>query len=132
MATTMELHRLPHRYMDEVFNQRKFEVLDELFAPAVLERIKQTAIPFLNAFPDWQGTVEDVIAEGDRVMNRWTGHGTHKGDMMGIPATLKPVKLSGITIFRVADGKIVEEWTHMDTLGLMQQLGVVPSPQQAR
>jgi predicted ester cyclase len=118
---------LPVRYMEELFNQRKFEVLDELFAPALLGRIRQTSVPFLMAFPDWHGTVEDIVVEGDTVANRWTGHGTHLGDQMGLPATGKAVTMTGITIFRVSGNEIVEEWTQADQVGLMQQLGVIPS-----
>lgn len=127
MTATETNKAFPVRYMEEVFNQRKFEVLDELFSAKLLERIRPTVIPFLVAFPDWHGTVDDVIAEGDTVVNRWTGHGAHQSDLMGIPATGKPVTLQGITIFRIAGDKIVEEWTQADQLGLMQQLGVIPS-----
>ena len=117
----------PVRYMEEAFNQRKFEVLDEIFSAELMQRIGPSVIPFLTAFPDWHGTVDDIIAEGDKVVNRWTGHGTHLVELMGIPATGKPVTLTGITIFRIAGNKIVEEWTQMDQMSLMQQLGVIPS-----
>lgn len=126
MTTTAGNKAFPVRYMEEVFNQRKFGVLDELFSAELVERIKQTSIPFLLAFPDWHGTVDDIIAEGDMVVNRWTGHGTHQVDLMGIPATGKAVTLTGITIFRIAGDKVVEEWTQTDQMGLMQQLGVIP------
>ena len=129
MATTISLDRFPHRYMDEVCNQRKFDVLDELFAPEVLARIQQTVLPFIQAFSDWHGTVDDVIVQGDKVVNRWRGQGTHTGNQMGMPATGKAVTITGITIFRVAGNKIVEEWTQMDVFGLMQQLGVIPAQQ---
>ena len=118
---------LPVRYMEEVFNQRRFEVLEELFSADLVGRIRQTSVPFLLAFPDWHGTVDDIIVEGDKVVNRWTGHGTHLADLMGIPATGKSVTLNGITIFRVADGIVIEEWTQADQLSLMQQLGIVPT-----
>lgn len=121
--TNTDLRGLPIRYMEEVFNQRRFEVLDELFDPAILERIRQASIDFLLAFPDWHGAVDDVIVEGDRVVNRWSGRGTHQAELMGMPATGRSAALRGITIFRVAGGKVVEEWTQADLLGLMQQLG---------
>ena len=127
MTSTEFYRNFPVRYMEEVFNQRRFEVLDELFAPELLERIKQTSLPFLLAFPDWHGTVDDIIVEGDEVVNRWTGHGTHQTDAMGIPATGKAVTLTGITIFRIAGDKVVEEWTQADQLSLMQQLGLIPT-----
>jgi steroid delta-isomerase-like uncharacterized protein len=113
--------------MEEVFNQRRFEVLDELFSADLVGRVRQTSVPFLLAFPDWHGTVDDIIVEGDKVVNRWTGHGTHQADLMGLPATGKTVTLNGITIFRVAHGKVVEEWTQADQFSLMQQLGVIPT-----
>lgn len=127
MTTADDMRTYPVRYMEEVFNQRQFQVLDELFAPDLLSRIQQTAVPFLNAFPDWHGTVDDIIVEADKVVNRWTGHGTHTTDAMGMPPTGKAVTLHGITIFRVADGQFVEEWTQADQLSLMQQLGFIPS-----
>ena len=125
--TAIDIKTYPVRYMEEAFNQRKFEVLDEIFSAELMQRIGPSVVPFLTAFPDWHGTVDDIIAEGDTVVNRWTGHGTHLVELMGIPATGKPVTLTGITIFRVAGDKIVEEWTEMNQMSLMQQLGVIPS-----
>jgi len=127
MTTIDTIKTFPVRYMEEAFNQRKFEVLDEIFSAELMQRIGPSVIPFLTAFPDWHGTVDDIIAEGDKVVNRWTGHGTHLVELMGIPATGKPVTLTGITIFRIAGNKIVEEWTQMDQMSLMQQLGVIPA-----
>ena len=125
--TAIDIKTFPVRYMEEAFNQRKFEVLDEIFSAELMQRIGPSVVPFLTAFPDWHGTVDDIIAEGDTVVNRWTGHGTHLVELMGIPATGKPVTLTGITIFRIAGNKIVEEWTEMNQMSLMQQLGVIPS-----
>ena len=125
--TAIDIKTFPVRYMEEAFNQRKFEVLDEIFSAELMQRIGPSVVPFLTAFPDWHGTVDDIIAEGDTVVNRWTGHGTHLVELMGIPATGRPVTLTGITIFRIAGDKIVEEWTQMDQMSLMQQLGVIPS-----
>ena len=85
----------------------------------------------LSAFPDFAPTLEDQIAEGDKVANRVVFHaGTHKGDFQGIPPTGKPVTITAITIDRVAGGKIVEHWIEFDALGMMQQLGAVPAPGQ--
>jgi predicted ester cyclase len=86
---------------------------------------------FISAFPDMKLAVEDEVAEGDQVVTRWVMHATHKGDLMGIPATGRQVAMSGISIDRVAEGKIVEHWGEFDMLGLMQQLGVVPTPESA-
>jgi len=126
MTTTEVYKAFPVRYMEEVFNQRKFEVLDELFTPSILGRIKQNTLPFLAAFPDWHGTVDDIMVDGDKVINRWSGHGTNTASLMGMPPTGKAVTMTGITIFRISGNKIVEEWTEANQLGLMQQLGVIP------
>ena len=75
--TAIDIKTFPVRYMEEAFNQRKFEVLDEIFSAELMQRIGPSVVPFLTAFPDWHGTVDDIIAEGDTVVNRWTGHGTH-------------------------------------------------------
>jgi predicted ester cyclase len=117
---------LPVRYMEEVFNQKKFEALADIFAPPLADSIRMITTGFLSAFPDWHGKVESIVAEGDMVVNRWTGHGTHTAPLMGIPPTGKHVTLEGITIFRVKDGKVIEQWSQGDQLGLMKQLGVVP------
>jgi steroid delta-isomerase-like uncharacterized protein len=83
------------------------------------------------AFPDQKWTIEELIAEGDKVVNRFTWHGTHQGDFLGIPPTGNQVEVKGVVIDRFADGKIADTRILMDNLGLMQQLGVVPTPQQA-
>jgi predicted ester cyclase len=76
-------------------------------------------------FPDWKVTVDDIIAEGDKVVARATGQGTHLGEYMGIPPTGKRIKVSWIAIYRIADGKLAEHWQQIDELGLRQQLGAV-------
>jgi steroid delta-isomerase-like uncharacterized protein len=83
---------------------------------------------FYRAFPDLQVTIEDEISEGDKMTARWTIRGEHRGDFQGLPATGKPVTLTGIAIWRIVDGKTVEEWVEWDALGLMQQLGAIPTP----
>ena len=93
-----------------------------------LDGVKQVFGMFRAAFPDLHFTVEDEIAEGDKVVSRITSHGTHKGDFQGIPATGKHVTQTGIEILRISGGKVVERWGEFDNLGLMQQLGVVPPP----
>lgn len=123
-------------------NQGNWAVFNELFAPNFVlhnasmtmqgrEAGKQFLLMYNTAFPDGIFTIEDMIAEGDRVVVRVTARGTHQGAIMGIPPTGKQITLSGITIFRVANGKIVEQWSNSDDLGLLQQLGVVPMPGQA-
>jgi predicted ester cyclase len=99
-------------------------------APMNREAFVQFQGVFVSAFPDFALTVEDQIAEGDKVANRVVFRGTHSGDFQGIPPTGKRVMVTAITIERVAGGKLVEHWIEMDALGLLQQLGVVPRPGQ--
>ena len=123
--------------MDEM-EKGNWAILDELLAhdyvyhmsgrpkPVTREEYKQFARMFRTAFPDGRMTVEDMIAEGDKVVTRYTSRGTHKGDFMGIPATGKEVVSTGIVISRIAEGKIAEDWEEFDGLGFSQQLGVIP------
>jgi steroid delta-isomerase-like uncharacterized protein len=83
------------------------------------------------AFPDLHATVLDMFAEGDRVASRMELEGTHAGPLMGMPPTGKHVKWTFISLHRIADGKIAEHWNETDTMGLMQQLGVIPPPRTA-
>ncbi len=92
------------------------------------EAEKQLVTMYLTAFPDLHFTIEDLIAEGDTVVARLQVQGTHKGELLGIPPTDKGVTLTAIEIYRLADGKIVEQWVVVDTLGLLQQLGAIPVP----
>jgi steroid delta-isomerase-like uncharacterized protein len=97
-----------------------------------IEEGKRYVSEALTAFPDSRVTVEDVIAEGDKVVTRYTIHGTHRGETEEFgPPTGKQVKLEGITIHRIEDGKIVEEWERYDNLSILQQLGLVPEQQRA-
>ena len=134
--STEENKALMRRWIEAV-NQRNLAVLDELCVPDFvyhnasqtmqgLEPFKQVLSMYLAAIPDVHFTLEDVIAEGDRVVTRQTYRGTHQGKLMGIPPTGKQVTLTGIAISRIADGKVVEQWSNNDDLGLLQQLGVVP------
>src|SRR5258708_38594660 len=92
------------------------------------EAFKQFLSMYLTAFPDLHFTIEDIIAEGDTVVVRFTFRGTHQGDLMGIPPTGKQVVVTGIDIICAANGKVVEEWVNRDELSLLQQLGVIPTP----
>jgi steroid delta-isomerase-like uncharacterized protein len=131
------------RFFEEVCNGRDLAVADELFAanhtyhdpfiptgrgPAGM---KQVIAPYHAAFSDAHWAVEETIATGDTVVTRWTGSGTHDGALAGITATGKRVAVSGIWIHRLTDGTIVESWNNWDSLGLLQQLGVVPALGQA-
>lgn len=81
---------------------------------------------YRSAYPDTHFTVEDQIAEGDKVVTRWTGRGTHQGELMGVAPTGNEVTVRGIEIDRIVGGRIEETWVNYDTSGMMQQLGVVP------
>jgi predicted ester cyclase len=94
------------------------------------EAWKQAHLMFISAFPDMKLTIEDEITESDKVVTRWTMHATHQGDLMGIPPTGKQVTAGGISIDRIAEGKVVEHWAEFDRLGLMQQLGVASGSEQ--
>ena len=94
---------------------------------AGLKGFKEGVSSLRAAFPDLQFTIEDQIAEGDKVATRYTVRGTHQGEFMGVAATGKPVTWSALVIQRIAGGKVQESWLQWDQLGLMQQLGAVPS-----
>jgi steroid delta-isomerase-like uncharacterized protein len=131
------------RWFEKVASEGNMELADELLAPDYVlhfpgfpapvdrEVHKQLVTMFRTGFPDWDEAVEDVIAEGDRVVIRVTGRGTHEGEFQGIPPTGRRVTATGIGIGRIADGRIAESWAAYDALGMMQQLGVISSPEQA-
>ena len=123
------------RLIEEGFNKRNFSVINEMYLDCVYrspvtgeirgEAVKQFFQSVLGAFPDARYTVEDQLAEGEKVATRWSCSGTHKGELMGIAPTGKPVRISGMITDRIVDGKIAEEWSEWDALGMMQQMGVV-------
>ncbi len=130
---------LMRRAYEEVYNQRDLAVLDELCDPDFvyhsasmtiqgLEAYKHFASLLFSAFPDGRFNIEDMIAEGDRVVVRHTFRGTHQGDFRGIPPTGKQVTTTAIVISRIANGKAIEAWFNGDDLGRMQQLGIIPTP----
>ena len=91
------------------------------------EEAKQFVSSFLEAFPDVSFSVEDLIAEGDKVVSRYTARGTHRGETEEFgPPTGRQLEQEGITIHRIEDGKIVEEWNQYDNLSILQQLGLAP------
>src|SRR5215208_6001851 len=94
-----------------------------------IEGLKQFVTMIRSALPDLRITLEDDIAEGEKVASRWRAQGTHQGELMGIAPTGNEVAITGLTIHRIEDGKIVEEWENWDALGLMQQIGAVASPE---
>ena len=125
------------RSIEEIWNQGKLAVIEELYDPNYVGHAppetmkgprgyKDLATKYRTAFPDIHFTIDDLIAVGDKVVMRWTTRSTHKGNLAGLPATGKRVTLTGITITRIAGGKVAEEWTNWDALGMMQQVGAVP------
>lgn len=128
---------LIRRFYDEVFNQKNLAALDELYAPDHIDHTlpaelsvgpqgtKQAIQLMLTGFPDLHVTIEDMVAEGDKVVTRFTTHGTQQGVLGGIPPTGRQVAISTIEITRIADGKIAEDWGLDDRLGMLQQLGLV-------
>jgi steroid delta-isomerase-like uncharacterized protein len=91
------------------------------------EGMRQAAAMFRRALPDWHSEVEQLVAEGDTVVERFTASGTHRGELMGVPGTGKVIVLQGIQMFRVKGDRIVERWGRLDELGLLHQLGLVPA-----
>jgi steroid delta-isomerase-like uncharacterized protein len=131
------------RWYEEVFNAGNLDLIHELFAPNFvdhdpvnplpgLEGVRQVVGMYRGAFPDLHITVEDWVAEGDKVVTRFRAQGTHKGPLMGIPPTEKQVTVTGIDMLGFEHGKISEHWGNRDDLGMLQQLGAVPAPGQVR
>jgi len=129
--------------VEEIFNQGNISLFDELVAPDFIEHeelppgipvgregAKVLFTQLRSAFPDFKAEIEDLIAEGDRVVVRMKWTGTHEGEFMGIPPTGRSISIEVIDIVRFESGKFVEHWGIMDNMGMMQQLGVVPEPEQ--
>jgi steroid delta-isomerase-like uncharacterized protein len=137
--STEQNKALIRRFIEEVLHQGRLEVADELIATHAVRHgltpapalgsasVKQSAVVLRNAFPDVHSTIDDMVAEGDKIAYRWTLHGTHQGEFMGVQGSGKAVTFTGMTIARIVNGQIVEFWEHNDRLGLMQQLGLLPT-----
>jgi steroid delta-isomerase-like uncharacterized protein len=136
--------RIDRRFYEEAWNKGDYDLVDEITASDYVgyelpnevivgrEGLKQNIATVRVAFPNLHFTIEDQIAEGDRVVTRWTARGTQEGPFEGIPPTGKQTVVTGVTISRIADGKFVEGWTSLDRLGLLQQLDAVPTLESAR
>lgn len=126
------------RFLQEVFNEGRLDKVDELVSPEYVfhdappgtpqgpEAIRQVVTMFRNAFPDLKITIEEMVAEGDKVCVRATTRGTHRGTLFGVPATNKAVTMTGLTMVTITDGRVVESWVKNDVMGLMKQLGAGP------
>ena len=140
---TEENKAIVRRVSEQAVGGGDLGVMDELVAddfvdhsalpgtPPGREGAKAFVRTFHAGLPDLSLTNEDIIGEGDKVVHRYVLRGTHQGEFMGIPPTGNRVEVHGIDELRVSGGKIVERWGHVDELGLMQQLGVIPAPEQA-
>ncbi len=135
--STEENKAIVRRFFEEGSSRGNLNAADELLSPdftlhvplpvsAGIEGIHEVIITCRAAFEHLNVTIEDMIAEGNNVAARFTAHGIHKGNFMGLPATGKPITMTGIEIFRIKDGKIIELWGEANLLGLMQQLGIFP------
>jgi steroid delta-isomerase-like uncharacterized protein len=137
---------LVRRFFEDVYNGRRLEVADALFAanhryhdpsipgvadgPAGIRQTPGPVVPYQQAFSDARWHIEDMLAEGDTVVTRWRGNGTQDGDLPGIPATGRQVEVSGVWLQRITDGTIVESWHVWDALGMLQQLGIIADPKE--
>lgn len=125
------------RFIEKGLNQQNMAVMESYFSPQLVDHALPPGMPggregrklfaqvFFAAFPDIHIHIDDLLAEGDRTVLRWSAHGTHKGELMGIPATGRQVTMTGISIDRFENGQSVEHWEVIDQMGLMQQLGVM-------
>ncbi len=137
--STEENKAIVRRFFEEGPSKGNLSIADELLSPDFtmhvplpaspgIEGIKEVITTCRAAFEHLNVTIEDMIAEGNNVVTRFTARGIHKGNFMGLPATGEPITMTGIEIFRIKDGKIIELWGEVNLLGLMQQLGIIPSP----
>jgi steroid delta-isomerase-like uncharacterized protein len=127
------------RLLEEVFNKNNLTVADELIAtnyvyrePTIGEKrgregFRELISTYKAAFPDGTITINDQVAEGDRVVTRWTATGTHKGELFGAAPTNRHVTVQGVIISRITNGKVTEEYEVFDTLGMLRQIGAVPT-----
>ena len=136
---------LTRRVLEEIFTEGNLDLADDLIAPDFvdhdsampeevhgIEGFKDFVRMFRSAFPDLHVEVQDQVAEGDKVATRWTASGTHEGELAGIPATGNWVEITGMEISRISGGKIAEIWDNYDVMGMMQQIGAIPSPEEAQ
>ncbi|MGF1472298.1 MAG: ester cyclase [Rubrobacteraceae bacterium] len=135
-----ENERVIRRVFDELLNGGNADVAEELISPDYVEHsplsdqatgvdgLKERVSMLRSAFPDFHYDLEDLISGEDKAVSRWTMHGTHEGEFMGLEPTGRRIEVSGIDIYRISGGKVAEHWHEMDTLRMMQQLGAIPNP----
>ena len=126
--SVQENKRVVRELIEEIWNKHQLEKVRESVAGDLLDEVVEHTRQFLSALPDVQVAIEDLIAEGDKVVARLLATATNTGPFAGQPPTGKRVTFGSFRIYRLADGKVVESWAMQDRLGLMEQLGFVPSP----
>jgi predicted ester cyclase len=132
MSAEEENKAVVRREQEELWNYTgNLDAAEELFAPGAADAARQEAADFRRGFPDVVSTIEDLIAEGDKVVARWRSRATHRGEYMGIPPTGEEVEFTGISVYRIEGGKIAESWNSEDQLGLLRQIGGVTGPGQS-
>jgi steroid delta-isomerase-like uncharacterized protein len=142
--STEQNKQLFRQFIEQVFNQGNVSVIDELLAPDFVEReelppglprdregVRQMTLMLRSAFPDFKATIEDMVAEGDKLVVRMTWSGTQNGEFMGMPPSGKRMSIGVIDIVRMSGGKFAEHWGLMDSSAMMQQLGAIPEAQAA-
>lgn len=132
---------MSHRFYEELFENGNLDAAEETATPDFVlhdpnlpeevrgvEGLKQFVSLYRTAFPDIRFEIEKQVAEGDMVGTRWTARGTHEGELMGIAPTGNRVEVEAFTLHRFSEGEIAENWAHYDALGMMRQLGAIPTP----
>jgi steroid delta-isomerase-like uncharacterized protein len=132
---------LVRHFIEEVYNERNVDALDQMLTPDYAEHdepptspllhgpeiLKRTVPQIFGAFPNIRYEVEDMISEGEKVVTHWTARGAQRGEFMGVAPTDREVRFSGITIYQIANGKIAQTWAVWDALGLFEQIGLIPT-----
>jgi steroid delta-isomerase-like uncharacterized protein len=134
--SVQENKALVRRMTEEFWNTGNMDVVEDFFSADLvshgatgdmdLAQFKQSAEAYFAGFPDLHITTDDLIAEGDQVVKRWTAHVTHTGEYLGVPATGNKITVTGLEVYRIKDGKICENWLSMDAVALLQGIGVIP------
>jgi predicted ester cyclase len=140
MPSSLEENKaLVRRFSNEFKNKANHGIVDQLMTPNFQHHFKDPRLPkgregmkilgrgVVSAFPDVHATIQDIIAEGDKVVERTIAHGTHKGEFNGVPPTGRPVTWSELHLYRIENGKIAELWSEIDFLGMMTQIGPLPA-----
>ena len=136
---------ISQRVIEEIWNARRLEIVDELIATSFThhdpntpdlgtgpEAYKKLVSLYIRAFPNLHFSIEETVSAGDTVVIRWKSTGTQSGDLPGVPATQKAVSIEGVTISHLQNGKVINQWVSWDALGMMRQLGVIPKAAEAK